>query len=91
MQRGQKKLLILQTEVSIHKQAFGDTENLKSYLSKLKMKMHPLKKKKKGRNAKSDQMKEANFLKSYFQAVYPTYFQMVQDKTRNINVEKVKN
>ena len=45
----------------------------------------------KGRNAKSDQMKEGNFLKSYFQAVYPTYFQMVQDKTRNINVEKVKN
>ena len=49
MQRGQKKLLILQTEVSIHKQAFGDTKNLKSYLSKLKMKMHPLKKKKKKR------------------------------------------
>ena len=52
MQRGQKKLLILQTEVSIHKQAFGDTKNLKSYLSKLKMKMHPLKKKKKGKRKK---------------------------------------
>ena len=39
----------------------------------------------------NDQMKEGNFLKTYFQAIYPTYFQMVQDKTRNINVERVKN
>ena len=93
VQREQKKLLILQTEVSIHKQAFGDTENLKKIISfKTKNENAPPQKKiKKGRNAMNDQMKEANFLKTYFQAIYPTYFQMVQDKTRNINVERVKN
>lgn len=53
--------------------------------------MNPLKKKKrekKGRNAMSDQMKEGNFLKSYFQTIYPTYFQMVQGKNKNYKCGK---